>query len=802
MPSLTAPAPTPTTTTRLLALLRDVAPMMVALLSLITLLWAAYWMIRLPHTGFGGIKYLPLANIEPNSPADGTLNVGDRILAVAGNPVELSLDALAHVSAGDVLDLRIQAPNGDIRNEVIHLVGPTSLAVVFDRFSLLLVAAAFWLAGVAVAALLWPFGAGDLTGTLVIAFVHLIAVFMATSTVSSYLMLSAGFLVRVSALWLGVVALQLHLRFPVPIRTILGKGFWGVCYGLCALLSALLAILVYTQPDHAASLLAASAGAQAIWLFAGLIVILLILTLGQFAPRTEEHATERRTIAIVSFVGFAPLLLFTLGPQALLRGHGIDASFTVLPLAAIPFGYAYAILRYRLIRYDGRVSRAVGYLIAVALLAVLLVAIVFALIALGLAPTGPAFIVILVVLAGALAVVFEPARRRIQDGVDAIFYRQYEGFRSTLKGVDQALAASPDVTAWALALCQQFATALEVHPVGLLYRVAQGKAFRLAAHDPTGAAAALPVEIDALAPLIAQLATWAEPCNAVDLRAALDRPGLSEAERAWLGSPAFDLWWPILAHGALQAVLVLGRKASPYAPEEVELIALASRQIGAALENAQFARELEQLSRAALQTREDERRRVSRELHDHIIQPLVSLNFSLAAARDVPEAAEARGQISDLITHVRRISADLRPPALDEVGLAAAARGLARTFARTQRIVCDLAVRPDEDLELPEPLASTFYSALREALNNIAKHAQASRVSVLLEAEAGWLTLVVHDDGRGFTPPGRLGQLAPAGHFGLLGLQERLAAVDGTLTIHAEPGQGTRLECRAPLQPV
>ncbi|HRE29577.1 MAG TPA: hypothetical protein PK954_23245, partial [Anaerolineales bacterium] len=109
-------------------------------------------------------------------------------------------------------------------------------------------------------------------------------------------------------------------------------------------------------------------------------------------------------------------------------------------------------------------------------------------------------------------------------------------------------------------------------------------------------------------------------------------------------------------------------------------------------------------------------------------------------------------------------SAELRPPALDAVGLPAAARGLTRTFARTTGAQVNFGVAPDEDLEIPEPLASAFFGALREALANIENHAHATQVSVQLEARAGMLSLVVQDDGSGFTLPARLGQLALAGH--------------------------------------
>jgi len=139
--------------------------------------------------------------------------------------------------------------------------------------------------------------------------------------------------------------------------------------------------------------------------------------------------------------------------------------------------------------------------------------------------------------------------------------------------------------------------------------------------------------------------------------------------------------------------------------------------------------------------------------------------------------------------------------------LAAAARGLVRAFSRAHALPVDFIVRPSDDLDVGEPLASAFFGALREGLNNIGRHAGANRVSVLLELQADRLLLVIHDDGCGFQPPARLGQLAPAGHFGLapaghfglLGLQERLAAVGGSLEIHSEPGKGTRVECQAHL---
>ncbi len=763
------------------------------------MLWAAYWAIRTPDAGLlrvSGQTPIRLLDLEDTQP--GKFNLGDTLLSINGVPLRKDSSPLAGARVGDVWQIEVADPQGVVRTETVILAPPLSWAVLVYRFAPLLVAVVFWMASVTTMGLTRSAKGPASIRVLFFAVNQLVAVLVSTiHAIGS----QGGDIIPTAALatfWLGTLAIHLHFHFPVRVE---GKGLrWvvlTVAYGVAV--AGTLVIIGMAILDDAAltsygeDLL--DIGGVWVVLCIAIVILLLIAAMRKHAGAPEYLNT--RLVSLFAVIGTLPMLVLALVPQALDSPYALSIANTILPFGIVPIGYSYAILRYRLIQYDGLVSRGIGYLVAIVILATLLVAAVIGLLSAGVAPSGPGFVVGLVALAALLSVAFEPARRRIQDSVDRLFYRPYDDFRATLRQVDLALSAPTDVAAWAQALCQQFASALNVTPVGLLFRV--GKAFRLIAFDPNAVAAPLAVELDALSPLFAQLAAWAEPCTSADLRTAVERPGLSEPEGLWLATPAFDLWWPILAHGALQAVLVLGPRASAFAPEEVELVALASRQIGAALENAQFAHELEQLSRAALQTREDERKRVSRELHDHIIQPLVGLNFSLASARDIPAAAEARAQVADLITHVRRISADLRPPALDEVGLPAAARGLVRGFARQTGLVVDFVVRPDEDLEVPEPLASALFSALREALSNVERHAKASRVSVLIEAQAGWLTLVVHDDGVGFTPPARLGQLAPAGHFGLLGLQERLAALGGSLALHAEPDQGTRLECHAPL---
>ena len=771
-----------------------------ALLTLMALLRSVSLQIGAPDIGFEWVNSSRLvARVDPEGPAAGRIAVGDAIHSINGYiPVGVYYDT-AMRRVGESITYEVRDPQGLIKTVEVTARAPSLFPMLLRRLSNVILAFAFWVSSLAVVGLERRRWVDVWDGFLFFAFFQLMALAFCWVGEDALFFDAVDMRYAVTCTWLGLFGIHLHLRFPkcwVSFRT-----------SQIAMAISCIPALIVTIVDAIYPIGWGTAtrqlGATAFLLGALAAVLgLLVLALGRRSD-TKTLQTTRLLVAS-ALVAYAPSFFRNI--QIQIFGDRLPTDWAYVEKALvliIPVTYAYAILRYRLIRYDGAVSRAVGYLVAVLVLVMFLVTAISVLLALGVAPTSLEFSLGLGALAIGLVVLFEPARLRIQRVVDDLFVREYDDFRSTLRGVDHALAVSPEVATWAETLCAQFASALDLRLVGLLHRLPQGNTFRLAAHDPAEALRGFAPEWGAARPPLSQLSTWTQPGTTQELRVAIEQSNvaLTEAERSWLTAGAIDLWWPILVHGHLQAVLVLGRKSTAYSSEEVELIALSSRQIGFALENAQFTRELEQLSRAALQTRDEERKRVSRELHDHIIQPLVGLNFSLAAARDVPAAAEARAQIVDLITHIRRISSDLRPPALDEVGFPAAARGLVRGFARQHPVAVDFTVLPDEDLEIPEPLASAFFSALRESLNNVAKHTQAGRVRVRLEAQAGELSLIVHDDGQGFSPPARLRQLAPAGHFGLVGIQERLADLGGSLRVHSEPGQGTRIECRAPLGP-
>lgn len=215
-------------------------------------------------------------------------------------------------------------------------------------------------------------------------------------------------------------------------------------------------------------------------------------------------------------------------------------------------------------------------------------------------------------------------------------------------------------------------------------------------------------------------------------------------------------------------------------------------------------REFRRLGRAVWRVQEDERRRLARELHDGVGQNLTAIKHRLAAiASTLPDnAQDTRGALDaaialcgDTLEDTRQLSRLLRPAILDDLGLEPALRWLARSQGEASGLDISLDIGPLPALD--GDLQTLLFRVAQEALNNIARHAQARSVLIRVVARGGLLQLQVADDGRGFAP-----ELAErGGGSGLGGMRERLRLYDGKLEVHSVPGEGTRLRAVVPLPP-
>ena len=203
--------------------------------------------------------------------------------------------------------------------------------------------------------------------------------------------------------------------------------------------------------------------------------------------------------------------------------------------------------------------------------------------------------------------------------------------------------------------------------------------------------------------------------------------------------------------------------------------------------------------RRVVEAQELERRRLARELHDQTGQELTSVLLGLKAvgeAKNDADHAEAlaavREQVLETLHDVRRLAVELRPKALDDFGLTPALERLRDTFSLQTGMRVELESRIRE--RLPADVETALYRIVQEALTNIVKHAQASTISIVLAGQAGAVTALIEDDGRGFSRDEASGD-----GLGLLGMGERLALLGGKLRIESTPGSGTTIVAEVPL---
>lgn len=257
------------------------------------------------------------------------------------------------------------------------------------------------------------------------------------------------------------------------------------------------------------------------------------------------------------------------------------------------------------------------------------------------------------------------------------------------------------------------------------------------------------------------------------------------------------------------ALVLVGDARDPFTALDERFLVALGRQVGAALENADLYRRLEartvelaRLSARMVEEHEEERRRLSRELHDETAQVFTAVKMELGMLRPAVAAGEqsrldrALGLVDDGIMSIRAAVRRLRPSLLDDLGLLPALRSLVTEFTERSGLRVGLAL-PSALPPLSKDAELALFRALQEALANVLRHSGAGAVDVQMDVHPGGVRLSVADDGCG--PPAIAAErLEAEGHMGLAGMRERIGALGGTVRFGARQGGGAALDIELP----
>ena len=563
----------------------------------------------------------------------------------------------------------------------------------------------------------------------------------------------------------GVVMILLFLPLYFPDGRLVSRS-WRWVVRFAAFFSVFATVFSAFQPgDVQGTGLVNPMGVQALrslpWVIDAVILPLwlglLFVSAASLVVRFRRSGTEQRQqIKWLAFAASAIPVWFIASP---LVQETVPVLFEIgetLAFAGVPVAVGIAVLKYRLYDIDLIVNRTLVY--------GALTACVIGIYVLAVGYLGQLFrmngnLLISLLATGLVAVLFAPLRDRLQRGVNRLLYGERDDPYAALSRLGQRLEATltpeavlPTVTRTVKETLKLLYTAIEVERNGV-FEIAAG----------TGE----PVEDTAKLPLL------------------------------YGGEPV--------------GRLVLGRRPgeADFAPADRRLLEDLARQVGVAVHATRLTDEALRLS-ADLQTsrerlvtaREEERRRLRRDLHDGLGPQLASLAMKAEAARDLLAANPARSeallgdviaQTQEAVTDVRRLVYGLRPPALDDLGLLGALRAQAAHGDKGLSVTIEVA---DELPPLPAAVEVATYRIVQEALTNAARHAEARHcvVRIASDEEANNLRLEVTDDGQGIPEDRSAG-------VGLFSMRERAEELGGSCKIETLPKGGARVEAVLPLAP-
>jgi signal transduction histidine kinase len=735
-------------------------------------------------------KVLEIATEGPGTRAG--LHVGDQILAVDGLPPQALPNLAAGKRAGEVLSVTVLR-KGKTRAFSLALERPPAWSL-FDRLIPIGVGIGFGVVGLLTYLLAQR---QPLAGHFSLVCLAAAGV-LAGGTLSTFGIPLGSRLFGLCLSLIAALGLSFHLRFPRvwagPAVLWLVRCTYGVVLLLCLFFLLPGWTRWYREPWYA--------------VLGWGLRLLLVLSLGEqialllAATRSDERRARRHARLLVTGValGLAPLLLVALLPSLLTGRPWWPYQYTFPFLLTVPLAYGYTLVRARLSHWD----RAAARLIAAAAAAILLLG-AYGLVVQHKALSAPWLSAPLALVAG---LAFWPLARVARRWSDRVLFDKRYDYAGVVSDLGDRLARALERSTLRHLLVERLPEVMPFEGAALLLAREEDSGWDLQLEPPSTLVAKVCPALPGEGTLAHVLVHQPDPVPAAELRRLLTGDHPSPAEAAWLQNDGVETWVPLAREGRLLGILLLGPRTGNdlLDGQDHRILRSLAHEAALAAENVRLADALRRLAQRVTLAQEEERQRLSRALHDEAGQALTALKISLELIRgDLPaEGASLRQRMADAaaltdatMQQIHLLAQNLRPPTLDTVGLDPALDGFCRSFARRTRLTIDY-----RGAELPlmlDAISTCLYRFLQEALANVAKHAQADRVRVVLRCDGETVSLSVEDDGRGFD---HASTFSPSGWpvgIGLMGMEERLKSLGGRLEVDSAPGRGTRLTAHIPL---
>jgi signal transduction histidine kinase len=767
-------------------------------IALIGAAWAEF--VNTPSLGididFGSGTILQVFITNPNADV---FSYEDRIISIDGIPIDqLTFDYFGDLHRSYVFEL--MRPDGATRFETVS-VYPANRAITAERLAIPLLGLIPVLIGVLLVFRKQP----DRTTQYLLAFLYLFGVNIISGQLNR---LEGGWVSAVfylSSLLSGWAFVEFHWRFleAKPHRLLLWLFRGMKLLFVITFLLALQGIL----PVFEARLL--------FWNSIDLLIVFVIITT-LFIRQATQNALHRgilRTMFLSMVMAFMPIIVFSYFPLLFNQPFAAPAIIVTLPVLLIPVNYFLLYLQQK-----NWIKLSIGFLSGVTafMLMHLIVRLVYLFIPQTLSDyrflssNWVNYLISILSMLTYLAL-FHAAHKIAL----LIIYGNVRHSTQKMQQTGQNVLHENDTDAALLRMgkvfLQEFYRFRYLNIClrnGTVLQYDENYQLVLVNYDPA--------TIESLIQTLAQGHEEADRQSLTDRMVAIDQiqPHLGQFPQIFGDKPKHC--YLLLGTQGVIGFIVAGerRGSEPFDLMETRQLVLLLNQFQILIENILLLETVQNTSQQMrlsgqrmLQMRENERKRIARDMHDNIIQAITGFRYQLNELYDADllaisdeEADELQHSLMTITQDIRDICFNLRPPALDATGLQSAVVSLVESYHAREALVIDVQIIGEDIVDkLSDEIAICLYRVLQETLFNAYQHSRSREVLVVLSAQEDIVRLVVKDSGVGFTVPDQINQLVSGGHFGLLGAQEFLEVVNGEFRVFSEPGKGATIEAIIPL---